>query len=89
MNLTMSLGVQSRILHSFSSVTNVTFLFFFSVSSVLWSIPLLRSRYWVIFLFCIVSHSGLKSIISVTTLHPGNLSDGAQSITLMTLKVSL
>ena len=81
-NLTMSLGVHSRILHSFSRVTNVTFLFFFSVSSVLLSMPLLRSWYWVISLFCIVSHNGLKSIISVTTLYPVNLSDSAQSIAL-------
>lgn len=42
-NFTISLGVQSKILHSFSIVKSVMFLFFLRESSVLLSMPLLSS----------------------------------------------
>ena len=45
MKRTMSFGVQSIIRQSFSSVSRVIFLFFFSVSSVLLSMPFFRRWY--------------------------------------------
>ena len=68
MNCTTSFGVQSSITQIFSSVERVILRFFFRVSRVLLSSPLLRNWYYDIFLCCMVSQRGAKSIDSVTTL---------------------
>ena len=56
------LGVQSSITQIFSSVERVMLRFFFKVSRVLLSRPLLRSWYCEICLRCMVSQRGEKSI---------------------------
>ena len=59
LNLTISLGVQLRITHSFSNVSKVIFLFFFKASNVLLSIPCCRSLYWETPFAAIVSQRGV------------------------------
>ena len=56
------LGVQSSITQIFSSVERVMLRFFFKVSRVLLSRPLLRSWYCEVCLRCMVSQRGAKSI---------------------------
>ncbi len=65
-NFTMSFGVQPMILHSFSKVSSVMFLFFFRESKVLLSIPAFRSLYWVMPRSSMVSHIGSKLIMVIT-----------------------
>lgn len=47
-NSTISFGLQSRILHNFSTVSNVIVWFLFKEFSVLLSIPALNNWYWVV-----------------------------------------
>ena len=58
LNSTISFGVNPMILHSFSTVISVTFLFFFKLSKVLLSIPDFNRKYCVIPLASMVFHSG-------------------------------
>lgn len=58
-NVTISLGVQSKIMHNFSSVSNVIFLLFFKLSKVRLSIPDFNNLYCEMPLNFMVSHNGL------------------------------
>lgn len=58
MNATISFGVHSMILQSFSTFKRVIFLFFFKLSSVLLSIPDFNNKYCDISFRFIVSQSG-------------------------------
>ena len=58
-NVTRSFGVQSKILHNFSSVSNVIFLLFFKVSKVRLSIPDFNNLYCETPLIFMVFHNGL------------------------------
>ena len=58
MNATMSFGVHSMILQSFSTVKRVIFLFFFKLSNVLLSIPDFNNKYCDISFCLIVSQRG-------------------------------
>ena len=59
LNSTISFGVQPIILHSFSTVKRVMFLFFFKLSKVLLSIPDFSRKYCVTPFCSIVRQSGL------------------------------
>lgn len=62
-----SFGVHAKMVQSFSKVNRVIFLFFLRLSSVLLSMPDLRSLYWEIPFFSIVFQSGSKLIMAINS----------------------